>query len=213
MNAKVNSLIGFGAGGAGGAVVPAEIIESGATGGAIADAQEGDVVVAMQGHLTNTPSLLLSGFTSIKLRTSTYNWSADPSYYVRGRLQYKILTGLETTIPSSTGGGNWVQFRADKPITSVSFTETSGQISTFAGSYAAVSEGAPKRACIRVVGTAGYQCQSTTQSLTTGDPQELAEANNYSEFLATDSFEAGSYSTTQGTFQSPSFFATLTCEE
>lgn len=190
------------------------VVETGATGGAIADAQAGDVVVAYQGWLTNNRVLLLSGFTSITLRSSTYNWSSSSTtYYVTGEAQYKILDGTETTIPSAqSGNGHWVQYRAPSAITSVTLSEVdSTQASTWSGTYSAVAQTAGRLACIRVVGTAGGQCGSTVQTLSNGSPQTVAAAANYAKFLFVNEFGTGTSTTTWGSNQSPSFRSTLIC--
>lgn len=188
------------------------VVETGATGGAISDAQTGDVVVAYQGYLTNATVTLLSGFTSITKRSSTYNWGANATYYVTGEAQYKILDGTETTIPSATGGGNWVQYRAASAITSVTLSEVdSTQASTWSGTYSAVAETAGRLACIRVVGTAGYNTASSVQTLSNGSPQTAASANAYAKFLFVEEFGTGTSTTTWGSFQSPSFRSTLIC--
>ena len=189
------------------------VVETGATGGAIADAQAGDVVVAYQGYLTNNRVLLLSGFTSITLRSSTYNWNtSSTTYYVTGEAQYKILDGTETTIPSATGGGNWVQYRAASAITSVTLSEVdSTQASTWSGTYSTVAQTAGRLACIRVVGTAGYNTASSVQTLSNGSPQTAASANAYAKFLFVEEFGTGTSTTTWGSFESPSFRSTLIC--
>ena len=192
-------------------VVPAYVVASGTNGGAIADAQAGDVVVALNGNLTNSFSLLMTGFTSIAVRQSSYQWSPSSNYYTKGHLQYKILTGAETTIPTSNGQGNWVQYRMPRPITSVTLSGQTSSTSVMSGTYPAVTETSTRLACIRVVGSAGYNCANTTQTLSTGSPQTVASANTRAKFLSVSEFGSGTYYSTNGAFVSPTFYSTITC--
>jgi len=189
-------------------------IQTGANGDVITDAQAGDIVVAIHGYITNSTTTLLDGFTSIVRKSSSVQWNTGSSiYYVTGELQYKILTGDETTIPTQQGSGNWVQYRPSSPITSVTIQElvTSSGTSDLAGAYNSFPQN-ESLGCIRVVGTAGYTSTSTVQSLSTGDIQTIADANtSYSKFLSTNSYNAGTYSTTRGGFSSPCFYATIKC--
>jgi len=199
----------------GGGVVSLVPIQTGANGDVITDAQAGDIVVALHGYVTNATTTLLDGFTSIIRKSSSVRWSTGSfTYYTTGELQYKILTGDETTIPTiPQGSGNWVQYRPSSPITSVTIQElvTNRGTSDLSGAYNSFSQN-ESLGCIRVVGTAGYTSTSTAQTLSTGDTQTISDTNtSHSKFLTTDSYDAGTYSTTRGSFSSPCFYTTIQC--
>jgi hypothetical protein len=193
----------------GGAFVDPVVVQTATSADTITDPQEGDVVVYMHGYLTNTSTHLVSGFTSIRRQVSNVQWAgSSTSYYTQGHLQYKILTGTETTFNGGSGTGAWVQYRMIRPITSVTLSGTTSANANMSASYSAVTQTGSTLGCIRVVGTGGYTATGTTQTLSTGDVQTVV-SSAYAKFLSTHSFDAGSASSTRASFSSPTFYSTL----
>ena len=193
------------------AYVPPTVLQVATNADTISDPQAGDVVVYLHGYLTNTSTHLVPSFTSIRRQVSNYRWSSSsPSYYTQGHLQYKILTGTETTFTGGTGTGVWVQYRMIRPITSVTLSGTTSANSNMSANYSAVTQTGSTLGCIRVVGTGGYSAGGTTQTLSTGDAQTVA-SSSYAKFLSTHTFDAGYAFSTRASFSSPTFHSTLIC--
>ena len=149
------------------------LVAQGVNGGSIS-AQAGDLVIASAGTLVTTTSVAISGFTTIYNYLSTYQWyHTSPTFYVRARQQYKILTGSETTIGTSmsSGAAAWQQWRFNNPINSVSVT----YIDVPAAGYGNVSANHPARtsqpeSVMRVVSFAGYGATFNPYTYTLSPP-------------------------------------------
>lgn len=190
---------------------PPTVVQVATNADTILDPQAGDVVVYLHGYLTNTSTHLVPSFTSIRRQVSSYRWSgSSPSYYTQGHLQYKILTGTETTLTGGAGTGAWVQYRMIRPITSVTLSGTTSANANMSASYSAVTQTDQTLGCIRVVGTGGYSATNTSQTLSTGSPQTVV-TSSYAKFLSTHTFDAGSATSTRAGFGSPTFHSTLIC--
>ncbi len=188
---------------------PPVVVQTATNADTITDPQAGDVVVYMHGYLTNSSTHLVPSFTSIRRLVSNVQWaSSSTTYYTQGHLQYKILTGAETTFTGGTGTGTWVQYRMIRPITSVTLSGTTSANANMSVGYSAVTQTDSTLGCIRVIGTGGYSASGTSQTLSTGDVQTVA-SSSYAKFLATHSFDAGSAFSTRASFQSPTFHSTL----
>jgi hypothetical protein len=189
-------------------------IESGADAGTITDAQAGDVVIAYGGTLTDLNNGIISGFTTVANRISTHNWDPSTGYNVSGRVQYKILDGTETTIPGCPGIATWVQFRGDRPVTSVLVGQVEiRQQALFTRNYTATQQTSDRVLCIRSVGSAGYNCANANPTMSTGTTSNHY-LNAYTEFMTTLDFAAGTATAAWGggsAWQSPNFFVELIC--
>jgi len=143
------------------------LVAQGATGNGAApsaiSAQAGDLIVATCGALTTATTVLMSGYTNVMTYYSTHQWnSGSPSYYCRGCLQYRILTGSETTVTHNTSSSTttWQQYRFSNAISSVSVPDLSfnayGNVNASHSARTVQPE-----AVLRVLGWMGYGATTT----------------------------------------------------
>jgi hypothetical protein len=183
-------------------------------------AQAGDVVVAICGALTSGNNTLIPGFTSIVAATSATNWYNTPGYTTNCRIQYKILTGSETsfTQPTSSGDGCWVQYRFNTAVSNVNVT----QVSSNQGGTINVTHNAETvapLAMIRMVGGGGYSNNGQTRTMSnlmSGlSSFDASPANtggqSYANFLTAVNYNQTTMSATSHGFNNPGVAASLKC--
>ena len=143
------------------------LVAQGATGNGAAasaiSAQAGDLIVATCGAITTGTTVLMSGYTNVMTYYSTHQWnSGSAAFYVRGCLQYRILTGSETAVTHSTSSASttWQQYRFSNAISSVSVPDLSFNASGNVNATHNARTVQPE-AVLRVVGMMGYGATST----------------------------------------------------
>ena len=176
---------------------------------ALADAQEGDIVLVTSGSTSNQSNTLLSGYTSIANNTSLINYAAGSNNYVQGRLSYRILTASDDEVPgvgTGNGLGVFMQYRFPDAVTSISLQDLHQNTGALERPYTAVA-GANKFV-IRWVAGGAYQ--ATASTLSVGSPQYYGSGNNGSMRI-TETPEAGVATNVAPTFGGRSFFVTIIC--
>jgi len=203
-------VLGFGTG-ATGPVLPGQLIQTGIQTTNLTDPRAGDLVIAFNGNLVNNTNLASTGFTNIEEQQSSVNWSpGDATYYLKGRIQYRIMDGNETQFTGT--GFTFQQYRFHKPISSVTMADRVYSQSTLGGSFQAYTPTSTFIGCLRVVGRAGYNCDvGGALSSNGGYPNITQGGMPYSKFYSYDDFESGTYSMQQTTWRAPGWFYTIKC--
>jgi hypothetical protein len=182
------------------------VIQQGEVGASLTDPQVGDVVFATTGALENNATTLLSGYTSISSNTSPTNWSSGATYYVQGRIQYRVFDGTETGVPTITNAsGSFIQYRFAKKVTSVSFADQYTANNGLSRSYSATSATA---GVIRWVASGAYGYRAGT--LSSGSPQ-YSQGDSYGSMLITETTSSGSATIGAAGFGGASFYITAKC--
>lgn len=190
------------------------VVQQGFAGATLTDAQSGDLIIAATGSLVNNANTLLSGYTSISSNTSSTQWSpSSPNYYVMGRLQYRLLNGTETTVPSgiTDGGGVFIQYRFAKKVTSVSTQNViNARAVALSGSYFSTASASNAGAGTLRVNAAGAYGGGGNAVLSTGSPQ-YSQDSSYGKLLITETTSSGTLSREGASFAGACFYATILC--
>ena len=208
-------VLGFGMGAA---AAEAEVIQS-AVGHntSLGDTKAGDVIIAITGSVVNNLGMGISGFTTKQTLTSGVLWGGGDPYYVKASLQYKILSGSETSIVTSNAGvtAAFTQWRFPKPITSVSLTdflsETGVGNNPINKSYGAVTETSTRIGCLRVLAQGGYNT-NTFPTLTINTSEDITFAgDSQASIKSANDFAGGSSQASAGYWSSPNFYVSIYC--
>ena len=182
-------------------------------------AQAGDVVIGICGALTTGNSTTISGFTSVLSAASATNWGGSPGYYTNFRMQYKILTGSETSFanPAASGDGCWVQYRFNTAVSNVSVVQsTQNSGGNFSTSHNA--ETVAPIAMIRVVGGGGYSNSTQTRTMSnlmSGLPAfqatSQATGQQYANMMTAINYNATTMTASSQGFNNPGGAMSLKC--